>query len=113
MKVVASLLISASSGFAALISSITDLFVLLAVNDIRSNLHQHHNSKLSIILLSAFLIVQDSQPYSTTWKTDAFIIRHFVVIVTVQEFILVLFRLSILINFNRSSVSFSNQLLPS
>ena len=60
--------ISASSGLVVLISSITDLLVLLAVHGILSSLLQHHNSKLSILLLSAFLIVQDSQPYSTTGK---------------------------------------------
>ena len=58
------------SGFVASISSITDLFVLLAVHGIRSSLLQHHNSKLSILLLSACLIVQDSQPYSTNRKTN-------------------------------------------
>ena len=55
--------ICASSGLVGLISSITDLLVLLAVHGILSSLLQHHNSKLSILLLSAFLIVQDSQPY--------------------------------------------------
>ena len=44
--------ISASSGLVALISSITDLLVLLAVHGILSSLLQHHNSKLSILLLS-------------------------------------------------------------
>ena len=73
--------IRASSVLVALISSITDLFVLLAVHGILSSLLQHHNSKLSILLLSAFLIVQDSQPYSTTGKTNAFTILHFAVIV--------------------------------
>ena len=58
--------ICASSGLVGLISSITDLLVLLAVHGILRSLLQHHNSKLSILLLSAFLIVQDSQPYSTT-----------------------------------------------
>ena len=52
--------INASNGLVALISSITDLLVRLAVHGIRSSLLQHHNSKLSILLLSAFLIVQDS-----------------------------------------------------
>ncbi len=77
--------INASSGFVALISSITDLLVRLAVHGIRSSLLQHHNSKLSILLLllllSAFLIAQDSQPCRTTGKTSAFTILHFVVIV--------------------------------
>ena len=65
----------------ALLSSITHLFVLLAVHGIRSSHLQHHNSKLSILLLSAFLIVQDSQPYRTTGKINAITILHFVVIV--------------------------------
>ena len=73
--------INASSGFGGLISPITDLLVRLAVYVIRSSLLQHHNPKLSILLLSDFLIVQDSQPYSTTGKTDAFTSMHFVVIV--------------------------------
>ena len=62
--------INASGGLVALISSITDLLFLLAVHGILSSLLQLHNSKLSILLLSAFLIVQDSQPYSTTGKTN-------------------------------------------
>ena len=73
--------INASSGLVALISSITDLLVRLVVLGIHSSLLQHHNSKLSIILLSAFLIVQDSQPYSTTGTTNTFTILHFIVIV--------------------------------
>ncbi len=64
----------------ALLSSITDLLVRLAVHGIRSSLLQHHNSKLAILLLSAFLIIQDSQPHSTTGKTNAFTILHCVVI---------------------------------
>ena len=68
--------INTYSGLVAYISSITDLFVLLAVHGIRSSLLQHHNSKLSILLLSAFLIIQDSHPYSTTGKTNAFTILH-------------------------------------
>ena len=60
--------INASSGFVGLIYSLTDVIVLLAVHSIRSSLLQHQNSKRSIRLLFAFLIVQDSQPYSTTGK---------------------------------------------
>ena len=80
------LFIDASSGVVGLISSITDLLFRLAVHGIRSSLLQHHNSKLSILLLSAFLIVQDSQPYSTTGKTNAFTILHVVVIVISLSF---------------------------
>ena len=71
--------VNASSGLVDLISLITDLFVLLAVHDIRINLLQHHNSKLSILLRSAFLIVHESQPYNNTRKANAFSILHFVV----------------------------------
>ena len=70
------LFINVSNGLVALISSITDVLVHFAV----------HNSKLSIILLSAFLIVHDSQPYSTTGKTNAFTILHFVAIVIALYF---------------------------
>ena len=70
--------INASNGLVALISPITDLLVRIAVHGIRSSLLQHHNLKLSILLHSAFPIVQDSQPYSTTGKTT---ILQFVVIV--------------------------------
>ena len=58
--------INASIGCVGFISSMTDLFVLLAVHCICSSLLQHHNSKLSIDIVSAFLILQYSQPYSTT-----------------------------------------------
>ena len=73
--------INSFSGLVALISSITDLLVLPAIHGICSSLLQHYNSKLSVLLFSAFLIVQDLQPYSTTEKTNAFTILHFVVIV--------------------------------
>ena len=77
MTVVVSLLILVFGWFVYLISSITCLFVLLAVHGILSRLLQHHNSKLSIFLLSAFLVVHDSQPFITAGKTNAFTIRHF------------------------------------
>ena len=80
------LFINVSNGLLTLISSITDLLVRLAVHGICSSLLQHHNSKLSILLLSAFLIVQDSQPYSITGNTNAFTILHFVVIVISLSF---------------------------
>ena len=79
-------LITTSNGSVALISSITGLLVRLAVHGIRSSLLQHHNSKLPILLLSAFLIVNDSQTYSITVKTNAFTILHFVVIVISLSF---------------------------
>ena len=74
--------IISSSGLKVLISSpITDLFVRLAVNGIRGSFLQQHNSNMSILLLSVFLTVHDSQHYSTTGKTKAFTILHCVVFV--------------------------------
>ena len=77
--------ISASSGLVVLISSITDLLVLLAVHGILSSLLQHHNSKLSILLLCF-----SYRPGFTTiqhyWETNAFNILHFVVIVISLSF---------------------------
>ena len=96
----------ASSGFVGLIYSITDLLVLLAVHGIRSSLLQHHKSKLSILPLSAFLIVQDSPPYSTTGNTNAFTIRNFVVIVVYLSFhILFSPVIAALTNANRLKIS--------
>ena len=66
--------INAFSGLVALISSITDLLVLPAIHGICSSLLQHYNSKLSVLLFSAFLIVQDLQPYSTTEKTNCILL---------------------------------------
>ena len=70
---------NASSGLVASISSITDLLVRLAVHCIHSSILQNHISKLPILLLSAFVIVQDSQLYSnTSGKTNAFTILNFI-----------------------------------
>ena len=44
---------------------------LLAVQGILKSLLQHHSSKASILLCSAFFIVQRSHPYMTTGKTIA------------------------------------------
>ena len=44
---------------------------LLAVQGTLKSLLQHHSSKASILLHSAFFIVQFSQPYMTTGKTIA------------------------------------------
>jgi hypothetical protein len=51
-----------------LIYLITDAFVLLAVHGILSNLFHVHSSKASRFLLSAFINVQLSHPYSTAGK---------------------------------------------
>ena len=51
---------------------------LLAVQGTLKSLLQHHSSKASILLRSAFFIVQLSYPYMTTGKTIALTRRTFV-----------------------------------
>ena len=46
---------------------------LLAVQETLKSLLQHHSSKASILLCSAFYIVQLSHPYTTTGKTKNFV----------------------------------------
>ena len=48
-----------------------DWLDLLAVQGTLKSLLQHHSSKASILLCSAFFIVQVLQPYMTTGKTIA------------------------------------------
>ena len=55
-----------------------DWLDLLAVQGTLKILLQHHNSKTSILLHSAFFIVQLSHPYMTTRKTIALTRRTFV-----------------------------------
>ena len=50
---------------------------LLAVQETLKSLLQHHSSKASILLHSAFFIVQLSHPYMTTGKTTALTRRTF------------------------------------
>ena len=59
--------ISSSSEYSGLISSQSDWFDLLAVQGTLKHLLQHHGSKPSILMHSAFFIVQFS--YVTTGKT--------------------------------------------
>ena len=54
-----------------------DWLDLLAVQGTLKSLLQHHSSKASILLCSAFFIVQLSHPYMTTGKTIALIRRTF------------------------------------
>ena len=56
----------------------SDLFDLLAVQENLKSLLQHHSSKASILLLSAFFIVQLSCPYMPNGKTIALIRGTFV-----------------------------------
>ena len=61
-----------------MISFRIDWLALLAVQGTLKSLLQHHSSKASILLCSAFFIVQLSHPYMTTGKTIALIRWTFV-----------------------------------
>ena len=61
-----------------LISFRMDWLDLLAVQGTLKSLLQHHSSKASILLRSAFFTVQLSHPYMTTGKTIALTRRTFV-----------------------------------
>ena len=63
--------ISPSNKYSGLISFRMDWLDLLAVQGTLKNLLQHHSSKASILLCSAFFIVQLLHPYMTTGKTRA------------------------------------------
>ena len=64
--------ISPFNEFSGLISFRMDWLDLLAIQGTLKNLLQHHSSKPSILLHSAFFIVQLSHPYMTTGKTIVF-----------------------------------------
>ena len=66
-----SLSISPSNEHPGLISFRMDWLDLLEVQGTLKSLLQHHSSKASILLHSAFFIVQLSHPYMTTGKTIA------------------------------------------
>ena len=55
-----------------------DWLDLLAVQGTLKSLLQHHRSKALVLWCSAFIMVQLSYPYMTTWKTIALIIWTFV-----------------------------------
>ena len=63
--------ISLSNEHPGLISIRMDWLDLLAIQGSLKSLLQHHSSKASILLHSAFFIVQLSHPYMTTGKTIA------------------------------------------
>ena len=62
---------SPSNEHSGLIYFRMDWLDLLAVQGTLNSLLQHHSSKASILLCSAFFIVQLSHPYMTTGKTIA------------------------------------------
>ena len=70
--------ISPSNKYLGLISFRIDSLDLLAVQGTLNSLLQHYSSKESILLCSAFFIVQLSHPYMTTGKTIALTIWTFV-----------------------------------
>ena len=70
--------ISPSNEYSGLISFRMDWLDLLAVQRTLKSLLQCHSSKASILLRSAFLIVQVSHPYMTPGKTIALTRRTFV-----------------------------------
>ena len=70
--------ISPSNEYSGLILFRIDCFDILTVQGTLKSLLQHHNSKASILLCSAFFMVQLSHPYVTTGKTMALTIWTFV-----------------------------------
>ena len=70
--------ISPYNEYLGLISFRMDWFDLLGVQETFTSLPQHHSSKVSILRVSAFFIVQLSHPYMTTRKTIALIRWTFV-----------------------------------
>ena len=63
--------INPSNEYSGLISFRMDWFDLLAVQETLKSLLQHHSSKASVLLHSAFFIVQFSHPYMMTGKNIA------------------------------------------
>ena len=70
--------ISPSNEHSGLVFFRMDWLDLLAVQGTLKSLLQHHSSKASVLLCSAFFIVQLSHPYMTTGKTIALTRRTFV-----------------------------------
>ena len=66
------------SEYSGLISFRMDWLDLLAVQGTLKSFLQHHNSKASILRLSAFFTVQLSHPYMTAGKTIALTRQTFV-----------------------------------
>ena len=69
--------ISPSNEYSGLICFRIHWFDVLAVQGTLKNLLQHHNSKVSILQCSAFLMVQFSHLYMTIGKKHSLIVRTF------------------------------------
>ena len=74
--------ISPSNEYSGLISFRMDWLDLLTVQGTLKSLLQHHSSKASVLLHSAFFMVQISHPYITAGKTIALTRQTFVSKVT-------------------------------
>ena len=74
----ASFSISPSNECSGLISFRIDCFDLLAIQETFKSFLQHHNLKVSILRLSAFVMVQYSHLYTTIGKMIALTIQTFV-----------------------------------
>ena len=70
--------ISSSNEYSGLTSFWMDWLDVLLIQGTLKNLLQHHGSKASILLCSAFFMVQLSHPYVTTGKTIVLTIGTFV-----------------------------------
>ena len=70
--------IGVSASTSVLPMNTQDWLDLLAVQGTLKSLLQHHSSKASVLLCSAFFIVQLSHPYMTTGKTIVLTRRTFV-----------------------------------
>ena len=70
--------IGPSNEYPGLISFRMNWLELLEVQGTLKSLLQHHSSKASILLCSAFFIIQLSHPYMTTGKTIALTRRTFI-----------------------------------
>ena len=73
-----SFIISPSNEHPGLISFRMDWLDLLAVQGTLKSLLQYHSSEASVLLRSAFFIVQSSHPYMSTGKTIALTRWNFV-----------------------------------
>ena len=71
-------IINPANEYSGLISFGIHCFDHLAVQGTVKSLLQHHSSKTSILLLSAFFVFQLSHPYMTTGKTIALTIWTFI-----------------------------------
>ena len=81
--------VSPSNEYSGLISFKMDWLDLLAVQGTLMSLLQHHSSKASVLLCSAFFLAQLSHPYMTTGKAIALTRWNFVGKVMSLLFILI------------------------